>query len=273
MAVNLAINNGGLFSKTQEGMDIYEQSSINEQTELAKAEDEIDKWLNGGVVETLVEYAQPGDKVNYGPVNGYSGEWRVLYNDGTNISIISMSAVKQVTLEGKDDYNNAVSILKTESEAYMNSFAESSRSVGSNPDGSDGRGSELLAFEDCPDFSYLQTFANDYKAADYAVSGASHIPYSNMDEFTLRKLGLLVVDEGFWLCMRAGYFLETGTHFGVGVFTSGVDYRYWMGLSVVHFEGYITDTAQIQGLRPVITLKSNVKVTGGNGTSGWNLAE
>ena len=51
VAVNIAINNGGLFEKTQEATGLHGQASINEQTELGKVEDEIDKWLNGGSFE------------------------------------------------------------------------------------------------------------------------------------------------------------------------------------------------------------------------------
>ena len=53
VALNLAINNGGLFSKTQEGVELYEQAGVNEQSELAIAEAEIDKWLNGGPASEL----------------------------------------------------------------------------------------------------------------------------------------------------------------------------------------------------------------------------
>ena len=48
VVLNLAINNEGIFTKTQETVGLHEQAGVNEQNELKIAEAEIDEWLNGG---------------------------------------------------------------------------------------------------------------------------------------------------------------------------------------------------------------------------------
>ena len=269
VAVNLAINNGGLFEKTQETTEIYGQSAVNEQAILDKAEDEIDKWFN---TDAIVNNLQPGNKVNYGPVNGYNGDWRVLYNDGTSVSIISMESVKSITLEGKEGYNDVVSKLKSEAESYMNSLAESARSVGSKPDGTDGRGATRMAWEDNTNFPYIQTYGSDVKAGDSNINTTEEytISSANEDYTEMQNLGIHNIGQGYWLASRIPNAGSDSTAFNVayvnleGNATRTTVYRVRSNSGV--------NTYPIEhGLRPVITLKSAVKVTGGDGTLGWDI--
>ena len=230
---------------------------------------------NGGNTNAnaLANYAEPGDKVIYGSVNGYSGEWRVLYNDGTNVSIISMSSVDTITLNGKNDYNDVVSKLRTESEAYMNSFAQSARSVGSNPDGTDGRGATTLAYQDNDNFAYIQTHASDMKAGDTNYNGSDsgkNIDFSNLDYTTMTGLGIANIGTEYWLASRSVGAGSSGVAFNVRIVNSGGDWNYCY-LWTVSSGGSTIPNDYAFGLRPVITLGSSVLKSGGNGTAGWDI--
>lgn len=55
--------------------------------------------------------------------------WRVLSNDGTNVTIVKDSPTGQLTLKGENGYNNAITVLNDISNLYTSSLAQSTRSI------------------------------------------------------------------------------------------------------------------------------------------------
>ena len=246
---------------TRDVKEEYRKGAVEEQTKIKKESAKIEKLMN-------ITEAQPGDKINYGSVNGYTGDWRVLYNDGSDVSIISMKSVKNVILNGKDDYNNVVNKLKIESESYMNNFAASARSVGSKQDGTD---TTRMAWEDNTNFAYLQTHASDLKAgnSNYNTNQWT-IEFENADYTAMQNLGIHNIGQFYWLASYCVFALPSNTNFGVDiVYSNGVCSRYY--LWGIYEKGQGSSGVNENGLRPVITLKSDVKITGGDGEIGWDI--
>ena len=48
VAINLTIGQNGIFTRAQNAVNKYEQASLNEQDEMDKAVNFIDKYMNGG---------------------------------------------------------------------------------------------------------------------------------------------------------------------------------------------------------------------------------
>ena len=225
-----------------------EESSINVTTKEATIEDTLDISDNQKVYVEI-----PNKK-------GGTILCNVLYNDEINgLQIISVNSVDTVTLSGKDTYNDVINILNKKAEEYNyfgNDYVEA-RCVGCRPVKDENLEYESGAGEK-NNWGYTMKNQDDKYLADYNKMGELGIKGSNTE---------------YWLASRNIYINSNYKYFVVrtisasGILGRGGDHG---GYELASFasssgNGPYTYTNSC-GFRPVFTLKSGIKITGGNGT-------
>ncbi len=240
------------------GIDLI---GVGEKTNLS--ESSIINYINNETVPNMDEpvYAiddrlKPGIYVKY-DTTSYNGSWRVLSNDGINVELISDDIVENKTISNDDGYKNAVSMLNTVANKYLNNtYAISARSVGATSASSASITNSLefnhSNYTDLTDYEFYKDFEKMLYSDTYFTSSGKHYwlasrySYKKLDycAYNIRSIG----EIGYWdnNCL----FLVLNNN------TSYVD-------------------SYTLGVRPVITLKSTLKVLSGSGTkaSPYILAE
>ncbi len=227
----------------------------------------------------LKDIAKPGDYVKYdtGTEKGVV-LFRVLYNDATNgLQIISDKNVENVTLgtEGNDlsawqasmnDYNNAIETLNQKAERYATSspYALDGRCVGSVPTvGEDGKFNAKNTENVGPfnDFEFTPSSEiegiNNMKDED-----TNH----TADQTAMEAIGedIWTTGKTYWLASRSVNSNSSDCNFAVR-YVSASGGLYYSLLCSVYSVGGTYGFANVIGLRPCISLKSDIKVTGGDG--------
>ena len=167
--------------------------------------------------------------------NTYSGLWRVLYNDDTNgLQLVSADTVADLYIKGQTGYDNFVNTLNTMAGKYVNTtYASAGRSLSTEAD--------LTALE---------------------------------------SINALDINKGYWLAYTSIYQDSLGNGYCGGVYDKFIEYideetQIEHGSEVINIclkceHTTLGTTGEIEyskGVRPVITLNSNVTVTSGDGTS------
>ena len=213
-------------------------------------------------VPTVSDTLKSGNYVNYRDKNGTTRKCVVLYDNssGYGVQIIAMSSLTDVTIgdkeaysgieKAKTSYNNAIDTLNDAANKYNNStYSTSARCVGTNPrNPTDTAG----MYSDSNSWFVEQ---NAYKNGDTNYT----TDYNKMN-----SLGILNISDSYFLASRY-------------VLTQDQDNTFRM--RYINSSGALTHTtivvsgswrqcfALTAGVRPVFTLKSTIKVTGGSGTS------
>ncbi len=201
-----------------------------------------------------------GSYINY-RVEGYSGEWVVLRDNGINIEIITKESVGDVTLDGADGYANAVKILNDKARKYVNSkYAVNGKALGATDDSVE----QIDIIQYPLKFPVTSSIISPYSDDD---------AYESIESLMQNNKKLLQKNGDVWLGLRCTGYLSADNKgqgglscFGLYCLTgSGKVERtllYW------DYSGGKTSTATVSfGVRPVITLKSGIKIVGGKGTS------
>ena len=281
VTINLTLGENGIFRTAEMAGKNYTQAQEQELAGLANFENEINNIIegtgnNGGsgtdtpVVKGLLkDIAEPGDYVKYdtGTEKGVL-TFRVLYNDEANgLQIISDKNVEEVTLggddwaTGRDSYNSAIATLNQKAERYATSspYAIDGRCVGSVPTvGADGKFNAKNTENVGPvelQFTSEAEGANNMKDDDENYK---------TDQTAMETAGLWTTGEEYWLASRNVYSFPSLCYFFVRiVFTSGslTDNN----LCIVYSFGSTSGDSYGSGLRPCISLRSDIKVTGGDG--------
>ena len=245
--------NKELGNKTNEKI---EQSNIDESNTI---EDDIPFEFKYVDISDL----KSGDYIIYD--TGTRGEivCRVLYPSLSpyGLQIIADKSVKQITLGGTDlesaqqSYNNAISLLNTEAERYLNnSYASSARCVGSNPN--DKNNEEIGPIE-----------------LNYSYKGSKNFNAKKQDENykidleAMEEAGITGIEEDYWMASRnvvqdkSGTFLRIYGIYGRGVLSSSGIIDIWGNENSEFY-------SKTCGLRPCFTLKAtSLKIIDGNGTN------
>ncbi len=232
----------------------------------------------------------PGAYVKYDTGISSVGEngivtFRVLYNDDTyglqiisdkNIEIVPLAQestdeiiqetplIKLSTWEqGRDSYNNAIAILNEKAEYYATSsmYALDGRCVGSVPTiGADGKFNAKNTENVGPvqlQFSSTVEGANSMKDADENYT---------TDQTAMQAVNIWTTGEYYWLASRRVNSYSSLCRFSVRfVDTSGGLDSYY--LCYLGSDGHAYSRSIESGLRPCISLKSDIKVIAGDGTS------
>ena len=239
--------------------------SSSQEKELGKIQEEYnqtddmmsqayDEYNNGNQTDEPEPEPDPslllkeGDYVYFEDADGIQRICMVLWdkNSGYGTQIITLDIVQSVALGSYDSYekslnsyNNAINTLNTYVEYYAEeTYATDARCVGSNPSNKNAEGSLDNVIRN-PDENYTK----DYEQ--------------------MNKLGVTTISgEGYWLASRV-----TGTN---------VTNDYLFGVRYISTSGelnsaYLFDNTQsyndyTSNLRPVFTLREDIKIISGSGT-------
>ena len=282
ITINAAFGEGGLIEKAQQAKNLTEESTISEQEklnslmdeyanmmaedeEITEPEEPVANEVNPDEPEpekpTAEDTLKAGDYVTYPSAQG-DIECRVLYDSTSEygVQLITRACVgSDVTLgdsyftTSMNSYNNAISTLNNAAGAYNNSDYSTARCVGSNPIKPSAEAGYFTSRE-----SYMSAYNGRLKNTDTNYE----TDYNQMELLEIND-----IDDIYWLASRV---------VGPGSAVSGFSVRY-VGASGGVDRNYLCSVASdgrtyannpSYGLRPVFTLKSGIKVTGGNGESG-----
>ena len=286
VTINVAFGDGGLIQRAQQAKNLTEEATLKEQETLNEVmseyanimaedpdiPDEPDPEPDTNTTEepepepepekpTAEDTLKAGDYVTYPSAQG-DIECRVLYDSTSEygVQLITRACVgSDVTLgdnyftTSMNSYNNAISTLNNAAGAYNNSDYSTARCVGSNPIKPSAEAGYFTSRE-----SYMSAYNGRLKDTDTNYE----TDYNQMELLKIND-----IDDIYWLASRV---------VGPGSAVSGFSVRY-VGASGGVDRNYLCSVASdgrtyannpSYGLRPVFTLKSGIKVTGGNGESG-----
>ena len=196
---------------------------------------------------------------------------RVLYDASSQYGlqiITDKNIVDSITLGGSDwstasaSYNNAITTLNREAGKYLNkTYATDARCVGSVPTNQNGtftnKNSENAGPVKLP-FTSSLSGANNMKGPDTNCEA---------DETQMKNLNIIKTGKYYWISSRQ---LQSGSTGAIFYFRHVSDSGTLGAYNLCSiFEGDKTYCNSLTyGLRPCFALKSTIKITGGNGTSG-----
>ncbi len=302
VTINLTLGENGIFRTAEMAGKNYMEEQDRELAGLADFENMIDNIIGGTgsssgtdtpdapgtTYETLASIAEPGDYVKYNAGVSTVGNngivtFRVLYNDDTyGLQIISDKNIEQVTLgtastnnlsafqASMNDYNNAIATLNKKAEYYATSspHAIDGRCVGSVPTiGVDGKfNAKNAEVEGTYSIPEEWTLPSGWSSRDTGCQKITEKNYTT-DQTEMQANNIWTTGEAYWLASRAvGSYSSICSFFVRFVNTSGNLY-YYDSLCYVNSDGSADGNALDWGLRPVISLKSDVKVVAGDGSS------
>ena len=200
-------------------------------------------------------------KKQYACPSKYSKGWRVLSNDGNNVELISEDIVnigtsnssneKKLYLNGDKGLKRGVEALNNVANAYFNnSIATSARCIGSLSSKSDNSSISLV-----------------YKPTDYSKF-LNNMIYIDFHKMKYSKTSETPGKEGYWMpSLDITIYSESDdTTYGMG-YTKGSDFIGIIDIYKIAKNGHATSWNQYSGVRPVITLKNELEVKSGAGTS------
>ena len=212
---------------------------------------------------TVVNELEAGDWVRYEDGTGVERDCVVLYDSTSEygVEIITMETVEDVTLgdfnftTSMNSYNSAISTLNNATSKYINTtYADKARSIGSDPRNPTLDNPGYFTRSD----SWFSSYNGKFKNED---------THYETDWNQMYTLNIHDIDEYYWLASR-----EVGSNSSDGIFY--VRYVFPGGLlnssslCIVYSDGSAGLDSITIGLRPVIHLKSGIKVTGGTGEEG-----
>ena len=288
VTINFAFGEDGLIAKAQQAKNLTEQATKKEQEELNTAmseyanimaedpdiPDEPDPEPDTNTTEepepepepekpTAEDTLKAGDYVTYPSAQG-DIECRVLYDSTSEygVQLITSACVgSDITLGDENgfftnamtSYNNAISTLNSAAGAYNNSDYSTARCVGSNP---------TTPSAEAGYYTFTE-FSSSYSGKLKDTDTNYETDYNQME-----SLEINYIDDIYWLASRYVTSASDSAYFRVRyVLTSGYVNGYDF-LCRVYSSGGAYAYNDSYGLRPVFTLKSGIKVTGGNGESG-----
>ena len=261
VAITVTTNSDGAVVATSSNTNIATTSSVNRtvtitagglinSTTVKVKVDASDKFNASSELTYTISVSIPiGVYVGYS-ANSYTS-WRIMFNSVGSLQIVSTGSVGNYTLTGNAGYANCVQYLNSYAQNWLNStYATSARSIGCT--------SSTPATVSPPNTTIGGTM-NNYPFDD---------SYYTTDVNQLVNNGLVQTDTEVWLASR-----RTATDGSYGVrgvcrtLTTGGVVTDSAKLQGYYWTGWDNDHSHTRGFRPVITLKSNVKCTGGSGTA------
>ena len=194
---------------------------------------------------------------------------RVLYTASSQygLQIVTDKNISNVTLGGSDwatasaSYNNAIATLNNEAGKYLNrAYVTDARCIGSVPTNQNGTFTNKNSENSGPvqlQFSSSASGVNNMKEADKNYT---------TDQTQMNNLNIMKTGEYYWLASRDVYSDSSLCYFGIHYVDSDSNLIscYLCGVSS---DGNSNGNLYVCGFRPCFALKSDIKITGGNGTS------
>ena len=248
-------------------------TNIGEYTTYYKITAENYKTVSGSLtvkidINKSILALEPGDYIKYDSGTNGIITCRVLYpvSSQYGLQIISDKNVKKITLGNIDyakaveSYNNAIETLNNEAESYINrDYAYDARCVGSIPAVENG----MFTKKDNGASNYVKIqFAN----SNYINSLDKDTNYEK-DLEQLELAGIKVIENAYWLASRHVIYANSSLY---EFYVSRMDSNgklYYYSLCNVYSRGNVTGVSQESGFRPCISIKSDIKIIGGDGKS------
>ncbi len=281
VSINLVLGENGIVEKAKFAKEQTEQAKTNEEKSLNETANYIEdiESGNGGSSTpnpTLTTNDLPaGAYINYNTGVSSVGTngvvtCRVLYDTSSEygLQIISDKKVADVTLggskwaTGRNSYNNAITTLNSEAGKYLNTaYVTDARCVGSVPTNQNGTFTNKNSENAGPvqlGFTSSVSGANSMKDADTNYT---------TDQTQMNNLNIWTTGEYYWLASHFVNSMSSGCILDVRSVNSR-GYFYSNFLCAVYSSGETNGYSHTNGLRPCFSLKSDIKITGGDGTSG-----
>jgi len=281
VSISLVLGDNGIVTKAKEAKQNMQVAANEEQSSLANLEVAIENegGAGGGSTQTInpdLAKLKAGDYIKYD--TGVDGigviTCRVLYEASSEygLQIISDKNVADVTLggstfeEGKTSYNNAIETLNNNTIGagkYLNTtYAVDARCVGSVPtvDEKSGNFTEKnkeVAGPVTMQFSYNGSTTIDCKNTDTNYT---------TDETQMTNANIKTTGQSYWLASREVVSLPSFCSFYVRHVYAGSDLDNYY-LCNVNSYGGANGGSYSFGLRPCFSLRSDIKITGGDGQS------
>ncbi len=290
VAIAAVVDGEGLFSKTRQAAETYENATREEGEKIQSLINEIDKYLEGNIEEEEIKVepetvAKIGDFVNYSVQVDSNGndvidegetydKWRILdFDNNGHMEIVCYNG-PEFEMSGKEDYLNAIKILNDVSIPYgKGTYGYSTRHLGSDP-------SNPSSYETI-DESYIK-FYEDYDNIEsntnyeYLCQTHHESDWDAILSFSNTAEGKKLARE-IWLASRSVNAISRNSGFRVRVVGSSGTF-YSNNLCFVYSGGGEFAYSGSNALAPVVSLESGVKIntsTAGNGSeeSPWTLTK
>ena len=282
VSITLVLGENGIITRAKQSKTITEESQLNEQAKLNEIVEYMENNLE--ISKTTTSILKAGDYIKYNTGVASVGNngvitCRVLYEASSayGLQIISDKNVADVTLGGSDwttaknSCNNAIVTLNNEAEKYINTaYVTDARCVGSVPTintngifiekDKETKTTVVLPLSNWSSYTRPSGWtSNDTGCFDEDVNYIT-------DETQMKNKNIWTTGEIYWLATRSKY--SDSSHGSIYIQisnTTGVDYSPTM--CYINSSGYTTGKLHSLGLRPCFALKSNIIITGGDGTS------
>ena len=267
--------NRGTFSSTIPKVTNFGTYSVSiKASKAGYATKTITKTITIGKEITTTKELPAGAYINYNTGVSSVGTngvvtCRVLYDASSQygLQIITDKNISNVTLGGSSwatasaSYNSAITTLNSEAGKYLNkTYATDARCVGSMPTNQKGTFTSKNSENAGPvqlQFTSSVSGANNMKGEDTNYT---------TDFKQMNDLNIIKTREYYWLASRYVYSKSSRCDFYVRNVLS-VGYVSNSYLCYVDSFGDPKGGSSTNGLRPCFSLKSDIKITGGNGTS------
>ena len=300
VAIAAVVDGDGLFSKTRQAAEIYENATKEEGEKIQSLINEIDKYLGGNIEEeeTKVEpeeVAKIGDFVNYSVQVDSNGndvidegetydKWRILdFDNNGHMEIVcyngpSFALGLNKASTAKTRYANAIKVLNNESIPYgEGTYGYSTRHLGSDP-------SNPSSYETIDEsyIYYYSDYDNIESNPNYRYINQTHheSDLNAIESFITTAEGNKLAGDRFgysWLASRDVLADSSYSRFCVRAVDSSGTLNSYL-LYYVNSYGYAYTYSTSRALAPIVSLESGVKIntsTAGNGSEGspWTLTK
>ena len=283
ISISLVLGDNGIVTKAKQAKEQTEQAKSNEESSLNEAVkyvEDLGTSNDGGSTPNptptlTTKDLKAGTYIKYDTGVSSVGTngvvtCRVLYDASSQygLQIITDKNISNVKLGGSDwatasaSYNNAIQTLNTEAGKYLNTtYAIDARCVGSVPTNQNGTFTNKNSENAGPvqlGFTSSVSGANNMKGADTNYE---------TDETQMNNLSIFTTGENYWLASRNVNSYSFLCIFLVRFVNTDGDLTNF-SLCNVDNDGGARGWSVARGLRPCFALKSDIKITGGDGTSG-----
>ncbi len=222
-----------------------------------------------------ISILRAGNYVNYIDKTGTTRKCIVLYDSTSNygIQIITEGIITNMTVgnatnydSAKNAWNNLISTLNAKATEYLNTnYASSARCVGSVPNNPN--------FETTTYYNYTGELAQYFQYNNQLKNADTN---SETDKNQLNKIGSLKINDFYWFASRKINVSTILHNIELNVERSQKE-NYWssneentliyFGIRSGQAYFFTSQGAKTAGFRPVFTLKTNISIIGGQGTS------
>ena len=282
VSINLVLGENGIVEKAKQAKEQTEQAKLNEEVglnEAVKYIEDLGTQDDGGSTPNptptlTTKDLKAGTYIKYDTGVSSVGTngvvtCRVLYETSSEygLQIITDKNIADVTLGGSDwatasaSYNNVITTLNSKAGKYLNTaYATDARCVGSVPTNQNGTFTNKNSENAGPvqlGFTSSVSGANNMKEADTNYT---------TDQTQMNNLNIGTTGEHYWLASRDVYSESSNCNFNVRLENPFGNLNSY-DLCYVNSGGIAKGDSYTYGLHPCFALKSDIKITGGNGTS------